>query len=61
MKSTDIDQILPQLCRAEQIADSISRLVASIKNAPDIWETELARISDSTTRQMILRTIHDVN
>lgn len=45
----------------EQIADSVSRLVASIKNAPDIWETELARISDSTTRQMILRTIHDVN
>ncbi len=61
VKCTDIDRILPQLRRAEQIADSISRLVASIKNTPDIWETELTRIPDSATRQMILRTIHDVN
>ncbi len=61
VKCTDIDRILPQLRRAEQIADSISNLVASIKNVPDIWETELAGISDSMTRQMILRTIHDVN
>ncbi len=61
VKTTDIDRILPQLRRAEQIADSVNRLVASIKSTPDIWENELAGITDSVTRRMILQTIHDDN
>lgn len=61
VKTTDIEQILPQLRRAEQISDSVNRLVASIRNTPDIWETELAGVTDSVTRRIILQTIHDDN
>lgn len=59
VKTTDIEQILPQLRRAEQIADSVNRLVASIRKTPDIWETELAGVTDSVARRLILETIHD--
>lgn len=59
VKTTDIKRILPQIKRAEQIADSVNRLIANIKDAPDIWETELAGVTDTAARRLILETIHD--
>lgn len=59
-KYTDLERILPQVKEGERLADSISRVVASIRDMPNPVETAIAaQVSDPETRQMIIETIYD--
>lgn len=59
-KYTDLERIMPQIKKGEQLADSISRIVASIRNRPDPVEMALAaEVSDPETRRLIIETIYD--